>query len=239
MPSGEVRDPARTVPRSMFLALVITTLLYLLLQLVANAVLGPSLASFVDAPLAEVASRVFGPVGRSVILLGASISMLGFLSSDALSTPRSLYAFARDGLSAGPAGPSASTISHAVAGHRRPRRAGVGARVGRQFRSPGAAVQRGRADVAICCAAWRRSNSGAATCRRVGGRLCCQADRWCRCWPAWYCCGCLSHATAQEFLVTGGALLVAALLFAWRGLTTRTPLVGADGSTSTNQASIM
>ena len=35
----------------------------------------------------------------------------------------------------------------------------------------------------------------------------------------------LSHATAQEFLVTGGALVVAALLFAWRGMRTRVPLV--------------
>ena len=98
VPSGEIRDPARTVPRAVFLALGLTTLLYLLLQLVAHAVLGPALASFVDAPLAEVASRVLGPVGRIVILVGGSISMLGFLSSDALGTPRSLYAFARDGL---------------------------------------------------------------------------------------------------------------------------------------------
>src|SRR6185503_19435282 len=35
-PSGEVRDPARTVPRAIFLALVLTTLLYLLLQLAAT-----------------------------------------------------------------------------------------------------------------------------------------------------------------------------------------------------------
>ena len=32
------------------------------------------------------------------MLVGGAISMLGFLSGDALGTPRSLYAFARDGL---------------------------------------------------------------------------------------------------------------------------------------------
>jgi amino acid transporter len=53
------------VPRAVFLALGFTTLLYLLLQLVANAVLGPALASFVDAPLAEVGSRVLGPWAES------------------------------------------------------------------------------------------------------------------------------------------------------------------------------
>jgi hypothetical protein len=36
----------------------------------------------------------------------------------------------------------------------------------------------------------------------------------------------LSHATAQEFAVTGGAVVVAALLFAWRSMRTRAPLVG-------------
>ena len=97
-PSGEIRDPARTVPRAVFLALGLTTLIYLLLQLVAMAVLGPALASFADAPLAEVASRVLGPPGGTLILVGGSISMLGFLCGDALGTPRSLYAFARDGL---------------------------------------------------------------------------------------------------------------------------------------------
>ena len=77
-PSGGIREPARTVPRAVFLALGVTTLLYLLLQLVAHAVLSTALASFVDAPPAEVASRVLGPLGKTVVLVGGSISMLGF-----------------------------------------------------------------------------------------------------------------------------------------------------------------
>jgi basic amino acid/polyamine antiporter, APA family len=35
----------------------------------------------------------------------------------------------------------------------------------------------------------------------------------------------LSHASAQEFAVTAGAVLVAALLFAWRSLRARPPVV--------------
>src|SRR6267143_5141085 len=35
IPSGEVKNPARTVPRSAYLALVITTIIYLIIQLVA------------------------------------------------------------------------------------------------------------------------------------------------------------------------------------------------------------
>jgi amino acid transporter len=40
VPSGEVINPARTVPRAIYLALAITTLLYVLIQLVAQGVLG-------------------------------------------------------------------------------------------------------------------------------------------------------------------------------------------------------
>ena len=45
IPSGEVKNPARTVPRSAYLALVITTIIYILIQLVAQGTLGVDLAN--------------------------------------------------------------------------------------------------------------------------------------------------------------------------------------------------
>jgi APA family basic amino acid/polyamine antiporter len=98
VPSGEVRDPARTVPRALFSALAITTTLYLLIQTVAQGLLGPSMATFSTAPLAEAASRVLGRGGRLLVLLGAIVSMFGYVSGDMLGSPRSLFAFARDGV---------------------------------------------------------------------------------------------------------------------------------------------
>ena len=98
VPSGEVRDPARTVPRALFSALAITTTLYLLIQTVAQGLLGPSMATFSTAPLAEAASRVLGQGGRLLVLLGAIVSMFGYVSGDMLGSPRSLFAFARDGV---------------------------------------------------------------------------------------------------------------------------------------------
>jgi basic amino acid/polyamine antiporter, APA family len=97
-PSGEVRDPARTVPRSIYLALAVTTVLYIAIQLVAQGVLGPALADQTRAPLAEATSRFMGSAGRSLILLGAMCSMFGYVSGDMLSSPRNLYAFARAGV---------------------------------------------------------------------------------------------------------------------------------------------
>jgi basic amino acid/polyamine antiporter, APA family len=98
VPSGEVRDPARTVPRALFSALAITTTLYLLIQTVAQGVLGPSIANYAAAPLAEAASRTLGAGGRLLVLAGAAISMFGYASGDMLGSPRALFAFARDGV---------------------------------------------------------------------------------------------------------------------------------------------
>jgi len=96
-PSGEVRNPARTVPRAAFVALGAATLLYLAIQGVALGILGTHLADDSTAPLAAAAGAVAGPAGRLVLLIGASVSMLGYLSSNLLSVPRTLFASARDG----------------------------------------------------------------------------------------------------------------------------------------------
>ena len=98
VPSGEVKNPSRTVPRSIFIALAITTALYIAIQLVAQGVLGAELSKFVDAPLAEAASRFLGNAGRSIILVGMVISAFGYVSGDVLGSPRTLYAFGRNGI---------------------------------------------------------------------------------------------------------------------------------------------
>ena len=96
IPSGEVRNPARTVPRSAYLALVTTTIIYILIQLVAQGTLGPALANHKDAPLAEAAALFLGNIGRTILLAGATISAFGFVTSDILSSPRMIFAFGRD-----------------------------------------------------------------------------------------------------------------------------------------------
>ena len=98
VPSGEVRDPARTVPRALFSALAITTTLYLAIQTVAQGLLGSTMATYASAPLAEAASRVMGNGGRLLVLAGGTVSMFGYVSGDMLGSPRALYAFARDGI---------------------------------------------------------------------------------------------------------------------------------------------
>ena len=96
VPSGEIKAPARTVPRAIFTALAITTLLYVMIQLVAQGVLGSELAKHSDAPLAEAAVRFLGVAGRTLLLAGATVSALGFVTSDILGSPRIIFAFGRD-----------------------------------------------------------------------------------------------------------------------------------------------
>ncbi|MGI8507833.1 MAG: APC family permease [Gemmatimonadaceae bacterium] len=98
VPSGEVRDPARTVPRALFIAMGGVTVLYIAIQYVAQTILGPSLAHQQQAPLAAAALVVAGSAGAAVMAIGASISMFGHVSGMTFATPRALYAFGRDGI---------------------------------------------------------------------------------------------------------------------------------------------
>ena len=96
VPSGEVRDTARTVPRAIAVAMLGITALYVALQVSAQGILGGALAQSA-APLADAAGLAFGEGARALLLGGAAVSMFGYLGGMILSMPRMLFALARDG----------------------------------------------------------------------------------------------------------------------------------------------
>src|SRR4051812_25345489 len=96
VPSGEVHDPSRTVPRAIFIAMTVVTVLYLAVQIVTQGILGAALVNE-KTPLAAAAAVVMGESGRQLILIGSTVSMFGYLSGMILSGPRMLFAFGRDG----------------------------------------------------------------------------------------------------------------------------------------------
>ena len=100
--SGEVRQPNRTIPRAVAMAMLTTTMLYVAIQFVAQGILGAALASS-KAPLADAIAQIH-PALRALMLAGAALSMFGYLSSDILGSPRQLFALARDGLLPGALG---------------------------------------------------------------------------------------------------------------------------------------
>lgn len=93
---GEIKHPQKTVPKAIFIAVTGVLILYILLQMVSQGILGDSLTSFRENPLAEVGNQLFGPVGLTLISIGAAISMFGNLSSEILSIPRILFGAVRD-----------------------------------------------------------------------------------------------------------------------------------------------
>lgn len=94
--SGEVRDPARAVPRGLLGAMAAVAVLYIALQLMTQRLLGAALPASA-APLADAAARVWAPLG-AVLAAGTAASFLGYLAGDVLSAPRTLYVFGRMGV---------------------------------------------------------------------------------------------------------------------------------------------
>lgn len=96
--SGEIKSPKRTIPLGILLGGASVIVLYLLLQVVTQGVLGMQIELVKDAPLAAVSESIIGSIGGTILLIAAAISCYGAVSSDVLNTPRVLFAGANDGL---------------------------------------------------------------------------------------------------------------------------------------------
>ena len=95
---GEVKDPARTLPRGMVLGVVGVVILYLAVNIACLRVLGAAGLAATPAPAAALMRAAFGETGARVLALGVAASTLGFLSQSMLTAPRVYYAMASDGL---------------------------------------------------------------------------------------------------------------------------------------------
>jgi len=94
-PMGEARDPRRDVAFALFVALVIVTVLYSVLQWVVVGVLADPAHS--QRPLADAARVMLGQPGAALISVGALVSVYGYVSANMLTTPRGIFAPAQAG----------------------------------------------------------------------------------------------------------------------------------------------
>jgi len=94
-PMGEARDPRRDVAFALFVALVVVTLLYSVLQWVVVGVLADPAHS--QRPLADAARVMLGQPGAALISVGALVSVYGYVSANMLTTPRGIFAPAQAG----------------------------------------------------------------------------------------------------------------------------------------------
>jgi basic amino acid/polyamine antiporter, APA family len=92
----EVRDPARTIPRAIPLALAITLIVYATVAAAVLLVLGPARLANATAPLAEAVGAAGVPALAPLVRAGAAISALGSLLALILGVSRTTLAMARD-----------------------------------------------------------------------------------------------------------------------------------------------
>lgn len=95
VPAGEARDARRDIPLALIRTILAITVFYFLIQLVVVSVM-PEIDSG-GASLARVAEQLMGPVGATLLTLGAVFSISGNLSASMLSAPRMVYAMAHHG----------------------------------------------------------------------------------------------------------------------------------------------
>lgn len=90
IPAGETKDPQKSVPFALLLALAFCAVLFIIVQVVAIGTLSSLAAS--KTPLADAAGQFLGSFGAGFIALGALISVLGNLNGGFLSASRIPFA---------------------------------------------------------------------------------------------------------------------------------------------------
>jgi APA family basic amino acid/polyamine antiporter len=93
----ELRDPQRTLPRTVLLGLPLIIVLYLLLNIVYFGVLGVAGVRASDVVVSDVASTLIGASGAVMISLLILVSVTGSMSVSIMTHSRLFYAMARNG----------------------------------------------------------------------------------------------------------------------------------------------
>jgi APA family basic amino acid/polyamine antiporter len=96
--AGEIKQPARNLPRANVIGVIAVVLLYLSLNLAYLWVLTPQQIAESPALAADMARAVAGAAGARLVALLIVVSSLGFLAVVILTGPRLYYAMALDGI---------------------------------------------------------------------------------------------------------------------------------------------
>jgi len=98
MVTGEIRDPQRMLPRAIFIGLTVTLVVYMSINWSYLYVL--SIDEIANSPrvAADVAERIMGPIGGTLISIAVMISTFGTMNNAPLAPPRICYAMAKEKL---------------------------------------------------------------------------------------------------------------------------------------------
>lgn len=93
----DMDNPKKNVPVAIILTMVMTSIIYVLVQVVATGVLGPALAKS-TTPVADAAKVFMGSFGGALVTAGTIISIGGINIGASFGTPRCAVALAEGGI---------------------------------------------------------------------------------------------------------------------------------------------
>lgn len=96
--AGEIRDPARTLPRALWMGLLAVTFVYLAVTLAFVYVLPMDQVQPGEAFVAQVGSVMLGASGGRIVAFVVVVCVLGSLAAMLMVAPRLYFAMARDRL---------------------------------------------------------------------------------------------------------------------------------------------
>ena len=93
----EVRDPARTIPRAIAVALGVTAVVYALVGAAAVRALGLEALATSSTPLVDAVEAAGAAAAAPLVRVGAAVAALGSLLALVLGVSRTVFAMSRDG----------------------------------------------------------------------------------------------------------------------------------------------
>ena len=98
IPSGDIENPARTIPRSTYFGLTITAVAYILGTVSLLGIIPAEELQYSQAPFSDAAAIIWGPWAENLVAFGAIVSTLGALNGWILVQGQIPAAIARDKL---------------------------------------------------------------------------------------------------------------------------------------------
>jgi amino acid transporter len=94
IPTGEVREPRRTIPFALATGLIAAAGVFTLLQFITVATVGPNGA---EQPLAQTAAVLLGRSGAALVSIAIMLATYGYMSANLLNDSRLAYSLAAQG----------------------------------------------------------------------------------------------------------------------------------------------
>ncbi len=94
----EVNNPRKTIPKGIFIGIIVIITLYLLVQVAYYNIIGFEQLKTTRGIAAVVAERIFGTTGKYIFTFLLFFAVLAYVNVLLLSNPRVMYAMSKDGI---------------------------------------------------------------------------------------------------------------------------------------------